>query len=243
MLKYDMEQTALQNKRQSITDAWNRVSQIGYVDNQTSIILGVPVGTPSKEVRENAITRQQQIEDEIRQNAAQKARDDRLFQQEKALIQERENVQSKNPESMGTPQQVQNYYDLLNTFSGDGPQQKYLNDAAGAYAQIIGSRGQIEGLVGPKLYQQLVSDIKGLDTVKGAPKTPAGQELTYEDFYKQGQSYMNAKISGVGGKEERMYSDDDVRNWIYGLVNNGVLDDSQGEYLEAVLGLTPKEGE
>jgi hypothetical protein len=228
MLKLDTEQNTLTNKRNEITDAWNRVSQIGYVDNQTSIILGVPVGTPSKEVRENAITRQQQIEDEIRQNAAQKARDDRLFQQEKALIQERANT----TETQATPEQAQNYYDLLDVFSGGG-NGTYKDDPVKAQNYIIGNRGKIEPLIGTGLYNQLLNDIGNLTSPQ------AQSEPVDSNLIKQGLDYMTAKISGVGGKETRMYSDDYVRNWIYGLVNGGVLNDSQGEYLEARLGLTP----
>jgi hypothetical protein len=46
-----------------IKDTWNRVSEMGYVDNAASIILGVPAGTLSKEAREAEQKRLQDIQD------------------------------------------------------------------------------------------------------------------------------------------------------------------------------------
>jgi hypothetical protein len=44
----------LESERNAIQDAWDRVSVLGYVDNATSTVLGLPVGTPSIEARERA---------------------------------------------------------------------------------------------------------------------------------------------------------------------------------------------
>ena len=47
------KQEAEYNKKQNaIKNAWERVDELGYVDNEASIILGVPVGTLSKSARE-----------------------------------------------------------------------------------------------------------------------------------------------------------------------------------------------
>ena len=50
--KIEAEQTALENKRKAVEDAWDRVNELGYVDNAAAIILGVEPGTLSKSARE-----------------------------------------------------------------------------------------------------------------------------------------------------------------------------------------------
>jgi hypothetical protein len=44
-------------KSQELTKAWDRVANLGYVDNETSSILGLPVGTPSYKAKQDAMSR------------------------------------------------------------------------------------------------------------------------------------------------------------------------------------------
>lgn len=48
------QQLDLQKQQQNLENAWNRVNQLGYVDNQASTILGIKVGTPSAQARQAA---------------------------------------------------------------------------------------------------------------------------------------------------------------------------------------------
>jgi hypothetical protein len=62
----------VQADRQKIQDAWDRVSERGFVDNQASIILGVEASTLSKDAREAKIKREQELEDQRTQLKNQK---------------------------------------------------------------------------------------------------------------------------------------------------------------------------
>jgi len=55
------KQQEIDNMNNDITNAWERVAELGYVDNSASLILGLPIGTPSKEARE----RIEALEDEM----------------------------------------------------------------------------------------------------------------------------------------------------------------------------------
>lgn len=80
--------------------------------------------------------------------------------------------ESNDITGLGSPEQVQSYYDFLDIFSGGG-NGTYKDNPAAAYTRLVGNRGQIEKMVGTKLYNKLVSDIKGIDAVVGTVKAPA----------------------------------------------------------------------
>jgi cell wall-associated NlpC family hydrolase len=62
--EYQLEQQSLQLQRQiqEIDAAYKRVEAIGYVDNNTAIVLGMPVGTPAQWVKELELAQQQELE-------------------------------------------------------------------------------------------------------------------------------------------------------------------------------------
>lgn len=49
--EFQEKQFAYQKQQDALENAWKRVDELGYVDNQASAILGVPVGTLSGEAR------------------------------------------------------------------------------------------------------------------------------------------------------------------------------------------------
>ena len=49
--EFQEKQFAYQKQQDALENAWKRVDELGYVDNQASTILGVPVGTLSGEAR------------------------------------------------------------------------------------------------------------------------------------------------------------------------------------------------
>lgn len=61
-----------QEKRAEIESAWNRVNNLGYVDNEASLILGVDVGTLSPEVRKAIMAEEAQIRADERNKTIQK---------------------------------------------------------------------------------------------------------------------------------------------------------------------------
>mgnify|MGYP001057867503 CR=1 FL=1 len=60
--QYNMEMDRINLERQQINDAWNRVSNMGYVDNESSLILGVPAGTLSVEAQAAQEQRNHQLD-------------------------------------------------------------------------------------------------------------------------------------------------------------------------------------
>jgi cell wall-associated NlpC family hydrolase len=62
--QYQLEQERLQMERQmmEIENAYKRVDALGYVDNQTSTILGIPVGTKAGWVKELELAQKQEME-------------------------------------------------------------------------------------------------------------------------------------------------------------------------------------
>lgn len=49
--EFQQKQFEYQKKQDELNNAWKRVDELGYVDNEASVILGVPVGTLSGEAR------------------------------------------------------------------------------------------------------------------------------------------------------------------------------------------------
>ncbi|MCL6479070.1 MAG: hypothetical protein K6T65_11760 [Peptococcaceae bacterium] len=68
------EQRRINQEQQKLTNAWDRVKSLGYVDNAASVVLGVPVGTPSYEAKNAAEERAQRLQIAREQNAAAMAR-------------------------------------------------------------------------------------------------------------------------------------------------------------------------
>jgi hypothetical protein len=185
----DQQQQAINNKRTQIQDAWDRVSAVGYVDNETSAILGIAVGTLSYEARK-AIDDQnfelQRMEKDLEQwkqkTAIQK-------QDEIDLIQERE--------AMGTPEQMQNYYKYLDAFSAN----EAYADPTEAYRGAVSRRQMIEPFTGTKLYNQLLNDLQNL----AATQPKEAEDPTLGAIYSE---MMNAKDPGEWLKNESQYMTD-----------------------------------
>lgn len=62
----DMKFQANADKRAEIAAAWDKVNQLGYVDNETSAILGIPAGTESYATRKAYVDKLNQVDEENR---------------------------------------------------------------------------------------------------------------------------------------------------------------------------------
>lgn len=69
----DMKFKANAEKRAEIEAAWDKVNQLGYVDNETSAILGIPAGTESYQTRKMYVDKLNQIDAEERNLQQNKA--------------------------------------------------------------------------------------------------------------------------------------------------------------------------
>lgn len=78
--QYQLKQDEYQKQQDKITRAWERVDQIGYVDNDASMILGLPVGTLSKEARQRIEAKQDEIELYEKKLAMQQKSDMEMYQ-------------------------------------------------------------------------------------------------------------------------------------------------------------------
>ena len=62
---------AIEAEEQKVKAAWDRVKNLGYVDNSASVALGIPVGTPTYEAQKDVENRLHQLELAKQNNAAQ----------------------------------------------------------------------------------------------------------------------------------------------------------------------------
>ena len=62
---------AIEAEEQKVRAAWDRVKNLGYVDNSASVALGIPVGTPTYEAQKDVENRLHQLELAKQDNAAQ----------------------------------------------------------------------------------------------------------------------------------------------------------------------------
>jgi hypothetical protein len=163
---YQKEQQTLENERAKINDAWSRVSYVGYVDNQVSQLLGLPVGTPSQRVREMLQQREYEIQDRERQIQVSFARDAQNFNQQVQLMQMKE--QAEKEEEEASTNQVQEYFKWKNYYLGD----EWGKSTKEAYNWVTtGASEVLSKRLGKNLYAQLVSDIEQKVNPKQQEKT------------------------------------------------------------------------
>jgi peptidoglycan hydrolase-like protein with peptidoglycan-binding domain len=162
-----LAQDKVEADRQKITDAWNRTSELGYVDNQSSLILGVPAGTLSKEAREAKQAKEYKLELESQQHKNNLSQINAQYEKEKKVAALKE---ANTPELIGTEQQVQNYYELRDIyFGGKGDsQKKYVDNPYAAYQRLMAASKENIAVIGQPLYDKL---LKELDSAMKAQKS------------------------------------------------------------------------
>ena len=120
--KWKEEEQAYQRKQDALKNAWTRVDELGYVDNDSSIILGVPVGTLSKDAREAKEAYERKIEEWNRQHEIETQTEKELLKlkqdMEKELYEYKSNIESKT--------------DLLNYENKLKLQQQYNTSTSGS---------------------------------------------------------------------------------------------------------------
>lgn len=94
--KIEAEQTALENKRKAVEDAWDTVDELGYVDNAAAIILGVEPGTLSKSAREYYRKRADELADSATKQQQQLDLIEAEYQKQSKLAKEKAELEIKN---------------------------------------------------------------------------------------------------------------------------------------------------
>ena len=230
---------------QRIEDAWDRVNELGYVDNQASIILGIPAGTLSKEAREAKETREAalaeaQIEAQSKLDELDKKHKQALeleqvkYIYESALTQQKQEyktptlteIRNLTPSQLGTSEQVANYNKIKSeTF-------KAANGDANAALQMIMTTEGIQEILGGPLYQKLIDDFQQLANVQKAitSQTTTSPVFKPDDYYKIAKEMKEAKEI-VGNVESRIYSDAEVIAYI---LSAPLTEAQQAEILNAL---------
>lgn len=96
--KFDFEkqQVDIDNKRNEVIDAWTRVEQMGHVDNETSITLGVEPGTLSRSAREAAQRLQDALKLEQQKLQNSIALSNKEYKQRQSLIAQKQKADAIN---------------------------------------------------------------------------------------------------------------------------------------------------
>jgi peptidoglycan hydrolase-like protein with peptidoglycan-binding domain len=162
-----LAQDKIETDRQKITDAWDRTSELGYVDNQSSLTLGVSAGTLSKEAREAKQAAADRLAEQKQSLSNQLAQINAQYEKEKKVAALKE---ANTPELIGTEQQVQNYYELRDIyFGGKGDsQKKYVDNPYAAYQRLMAASKENIAVIGQPLYDKL---LKELDSAMKAQKS------------------------------------------------------------------------
>jgi len=121
---------------------------------------------------------------------------------------------------LGSPQQLNAYYELLNIYSGNGPQSKYASNAYGAYQNLITNKKANLDLIGQKLYDQLLKDVTGL----------MKNEKTYAGESASTSAYNNVLNKAIGARNNQNSYDPD-RDAINIIINSNLSEEEQIQIL------------
>jgi peptidoglycan hydrolase-like protein with peptidoglycan-binding domain len=190
---YNADMDKIEVERKKIQDAWDRTSELGYVDNESSITLRVSAGTLSKQAREAKEEQENKLELEAQQHKYNLAQINAQYEKEKKVAALKE--QQSNPANMGTEQQVINYNGLRSSLLGD---RKYANDPYGAYMNLMQQEGVYRGYLGDKLFDKLVADVGNMmQTQKSYGKEPTSftenpeYAVEYDDAIADPEGWLN----------------------------------------------------
>lgn len=87
-MQWKKEQAEYEKAQDALKNAWERVDELGYVDNDAAMVLGVPVGTLSRRAREAKEEREYELETWYRKQEAQQKAEKELLLLKAQLEQE-----------------------------------------------------------------------------------------------------------------------------------------------------------
>lgn len=118
--------------------------------------------------------------------------------------------------ALGTTEQLDAYYQFLDTFGGGG-YGTYTGKPTEAYNKLVSNRGQIEKMVGTKLYNQLLKDVKGLVSTVGDAKPVVPEEAEADPALGAIYSDMMSAPDPVNWlRNEAQYMTPDEIKWAVG---------------------------
>jgi hypothetical protein len=180
------EQAAAEAERQKIQDAWERVDNLRYADNEAAIVLGIEPGTLSKEAKIARDEAEQRLKEQKQSLANQLAVINAQYEKERKMSEIRD---ANSADTQGTQEQVNNYYSLRDIYFGGG-NGAYANDPLKAYNWLMSHRQDNVNLIGEKLYNRLVGE---LEEVMKMQKSYGEKDLTQsQEFTQKNTVYKNA---------------------------------------------------
>ena len=147
--EFQEKQFEYQKQQNELENAWKRVDELGYVDNEASAILGVPVGTLSGEARLAKEEREFELAKMREQLAIQKANDEALYRLRAELDKEyanytnqldRENIKYQNELDRQNAEYEYQLASKYNTGSGSSGSSNGDYTSLSTYQDIIDSR-------------------------------------------------------------------------------------------------------
>ena len=66
--RWKEQEAEYEKKQKEIQNAWNRVDQLGYVDNESALLLNIPAGTLSKDAREKKEAYEREVQEWTRRH-------------------------------------------------------------------------------------------------------------------------------------------------------------------------------
>jgi hypothetical protein len=122
-LQIKAEETDYNRARDGIEDAWKRVNELGYVDNEAAITLNVEPGTLSSSVQKAYMERTWELEDKYTSRQQQLTDELRNIQQEKdlydyKLTREAAVVKENEKEVTTTPAEDAKFIEIMQNFEG-----------------------------------------------------------------------------------------------------------------------------
>lgn len=211
--EFENKQFEWKKKEQELEDAWKRVDELGYVDNGASTILGVSVGTLSKDAREakeqrefelSKMREQAQIEYE-NEKAIYQLRNELDIQKEKSLTDYEYSLKQKYGSSSSSSNSDYNEYDKI-------IQNRYAEYNSFTHQYVVPNEEQ---------YNQLANYLDSLY---------ASGAITENEFLKLSAKYSkyNNNTTTTESSTDSGLNDSNMETWIKALDGNNKALDTLG---------------
>lgn len=211
--EFENKQFEWKKKEQELEDAWKRVDELGYVDNGASTILGVSVGTLSKDAREakeqrefelSKMREQAQIEYE-NEKAIYQLRNELDIQKEKSLTDYEYSLKQKYGSSSSSSNSDYNEYDKI-------IQNRYAEYNSFTHQYVVPNEEQ---------YNQLANYLDSLY---------ASGAITEKEFLKLSAKYSkyNNNTTTTESSTDSGLNDSNMETWIKALDGNNKALDTLG---------------
>jgi len=139
--KWKEEEREYARKQDALENAWRRTDELGYVDNEAAVILGVSAGTLSKDAREAKEAYERQIAEWNRQHEAEKQTEIELLKLKQDMQKEMYDYQaSVDNRSYESKIQIQNKYGSTGSSNSNSTSSNTKTTSLSTYEGVIKNR-------------------------------------------------------------------------------------------------------